>query len=237
MPHPHFPSSYKERNSLAAFHALGLHSSQYYEIGILVGIWVAIYMLLRFLFCAMEWYLPSMAPTDVPFESIWIAFSAWNDVKVFFQRFCNLYCVGCCARRFGVPAAEPAEREYTMRRTLRLSWRRWLSGPAVLAAEARSLRAFIVNQFSGFKYMTVLWAAVFLLSFSYPAMLRHRLKSIELVEACSVLLAIVVVVWLPSIRVWRALGFRFTPPLLLVITTVLSIVAYELTVRFYLVRT
>ena len=55
------------------------------------------------------------------------------------------------------------------------------------------------------------------------------------VESISILFAIIALVFLPCIRVWRSTGYDANPGMLVVLCTCLGIVAYELTTRYYFV--
>jgi hypothetical protein len=249
---------WQEQDSLGPFRALGLHSNQYFDFGILLLVWVPIYMLLQFLFSAMEWYLPSAAPPKAPFEAVWLLLAVWSDLKLLCRKRC------CCRQRRATVDTGPLGRvtsagglgratsaggaasaasaaaavvdEYTLLPTLYIWRSRVMKAPSTLRRECGELKAFLRRPKSGAVPMGILWVPLVVLGFFSPAILRHRGSSVKVVQAYSVLAAIVAVVWLPFMRIWKAMGYRYSPPLLLSSLTVVTIAVYEIVVRYYLVR-
>lgn len=247
---------WQEQDSLGPFRALGLHSNQYFDFGILLLVWVPIYMLLQFLFSAMEWYLPSAAPPKAPFEAVWLLLALWNDLKLLCRKRC------CCRQRRATVDTGPLGRvtsagglgratsaggaasaasaaaavvdEYTLLPTLYIWRSRVMKAPSTLRRECGELKAFLRRPKSGAVPMGILWVPLVVLGFFFPAILRQRGSSVKVVQAYSVLAAIVAVVWLPFMRIWKAMGYRYSPPLLLSSLTVVTIAVYEIVVRYYL---
>ncbi len=119
-------------------------------------------------------------------------------------------------------------------RTVRLMGPWIASAPSKAKREVASLWAFLKSENSGGKAMLGYFVLAVLPALGNPLILRYSLQSLRLVEAATTLLAIVALVFLPSVRIWRSTGYHFYPPILVVIYAALGIVGYELTTRLYM---
>ena len=65
-----------------------------------------------------------------------------------------------------------------------------------------------------------------------PVMLKVAESSHGAISV-TMLISIIVVCYLPAVRVWRSLGYHTTPPLLLYCFVFTGVTFYELTTRYY----